>query len=244
MERMIKMDIKLINKWEVIIKLIIYSQAIKEYQEYFNILQELEKERITRLEDLENKKQEIIEKINNKQLVIPIITALLNCWRRNKIQDFDFLIKKLKVKTPHNNMRKVWRNVWKEILTYYCDGDLTKTINSKEFKEWQDKFIENCESLIEKWKGKEKYKLILDTCKKLCEIVKSLVSDVCSDHEFQRSESLNIIGNNIFLQANIAKENESTDLSNNNWKEEIRRDSNHLMPKTEKPCWRRYVIRR
>lgn len=103
MERMIKMDIKLINKWEVIIKLIIYSQAIREYQEYFNILQELEKERITRLEDLENKKQEIIEKINNKQLVIPIITALLNCWRRNKIQDFDFLIKKLKVKTPHNN---------------------------------------------------------------------------------------------------------------------------------------------
>ncbi|WP_342218149.1 hypothetical protein [Spiroplasma endosymbiont of Amphimallon solstitiale] len=195
------MDIKLINKWEVIIKLIIYSQAIKEYQEYFNILQELEKERITRLEDLENKKQEIIEKINNKQLVIPIITALLNCWRRNKIQDFDFLIKKLKVKTPHNNMRKVWRNVWKEILTYYCDGDLTKTINSEEFKEWQDKFIENC-------------------------------------------ESLNIIGNNIFLQANITKENGSTDLSNNNWKEEIRRDSNHLMPKTEKPCWRRYVIRR
>ncbi|WJG70087.1 hypothetical protein [Spiroplasma ixodetis] len=107
------MDIKLINKWEVIIKLIIYSQAIREYQEYFNILQELEKERITRLEDLENKKQEIIEKINNKQLVIPIITALLNCWKRNKIQDFDFLIKKLKVKTPHNNMRKVWRNVWK-----------------------------------------------------------------------------------------------------------------------------------
>ncbi|WP_342274351.1 hypothetical protein [Spiroplasma endosymbiont of Phycita roborella] len=38
------MDIKLINKWEVIIKLIIYSQAIKEYQEYFNILQELEKD--------------------------------------------------------------------------------------------------------------------------------------------------------------------------------------------------------
>ncbi|WP_342266308.1 hypothetical protein [Spiroplasma endosymbiont of Villa modesta] len=92
------MDIKLINKWEVIIKLIIYSRAMREYQEYFNILQELEKERITRLEDLENKKQEIIEKINNKQLVIPIITALLNCWRRNKIQDFDFWLKNWKLK--------------------------------------------------------------------------------------------------------------------------------------------------
>ncbi|WP_342261000.1 hypothetical protein [Spiroplasma endosymbiont of Notiophilus biguttatus] len=86
--------------------------------------------------------------------------------------------------------------------------------------------------------------MILDRCKKLCEIVKSLINDVCSDHEFQRSESLNIIGNNIFLKANIDKENLFTDLSNNNWKEEIRRESNHLMSKTEKPCWIRYVIRR
>lgn len=101
-------------------------------------------------------------------------------------------------------------------------------------KNWQNEndLIEICQSLLEKWKHQNKFaencnflKKISKYCfliingQKVCDIVRSLVTDICSDFEFQKLESWNIIGNNQFLKVNIAKEYEHI---NNNWNQDLK----------------------
>lgn len=300
----IKMDIENKYEWKVIIKSIIHSQALKEYDKHFKSFISSTKQYEQELENLGDKKQKITEKLNSKLLTIPLIAILVKYWIDFKIKNCNQEIKEL-ITNHNSNIKKMWRIVWKEILKFYYYDK--KYINSEHFKNWQDDFIINCQLLITKWKEKfinnchllfeklqsdndmknfefslkkwqnendlieicqsllekwkdqnqfvencnlvkkiSKYCFLITNGQKVCDIVRSLVTDVCSDFEFQRVESLNIIGNNQFLKVNIAKEDEHI---NNNWNQDLKTacnasTSNLKQSASSKSTYLKYVNRR